>query len=140
MDNINFSLTGLDPVIKRLKDVAPTLRKKALRKGVREGSNIFRDAARRNAPVDSGLTKRSIVTQVSSKKDQVTGRVGVRGGGRKSKDNNPYWWRFIELGFYHKNSGQYIAANPFMRNAQSNNIEGATNKVAEAVRTELDKY
>lgn len=140
MDDVNFSLSGLEPIIKRLKGVAPTLRKKALRKGVREGSNIFRDAARMNVPVLSGLTKRNIVTKVTSKKDQVTGRVGVRGGGRKTKDNNPYWWRFIELGFYHKNSGQYIAPNPFMRNAQKNNLAAATNKVAEAVKTELDKY
>lgn len=139
MADVEFSLNGLRPVLDRLKGLSPRLQKKALRKGVRAGSNIFRDAARANVPVETGLTKRNIVTQVSAKKDSVTGRVGVRGGG-KSKGDNPFYWRFVELGFFHKNSGQYIKANPFMRNAQSKNIDRATNAVSEAIIKEIESY
>lgn len=139
MADVDFSLNGLSPVLDKLKGLSPRLQKKALRKGVRAGCNIVRDAARKNAPAVSGLTKRNIITVVSSKKDEVIGKVGVRGGGR-NKGNNPYWWRFVELGFYHKNSGQYIKANPFMRNAQSQNIDASTNKVADAIWQEIENY
>lgn len=139
MADVDFSLNGLSPVLDKLKGLPPRLQKKALRKGVRAGANIFRDAARSNVPVETGLTKRNIITVVSSKKDEVIGKVGVRGGGR-NKGNNPYWWRFVELGFYHKNSGQYIKANPFMRNAQSQNIDASTNKVADAIWQEIESY
>lgn len=139
MADIEFSLNGLSPVLDKLKGLSLRLQKKALRKGVRAGANIFRDAARANVPVETGLTKRNIITQVSAKKDSVTGRVGVRGGGKNS-GNNPFYWRFVELGFYHKNSGQHIKAKPFMRNAQSQNIDKATNAVSEAVRQEIESY
>ena len=135
---MEFTLDGMKDVIDKLNALPLRLKKNALRKGVRAGSNIIRDAARQNVPVDSGLTKRNIVTIVTSNKDEVISKVGVRGGGR-NKGNNPYWWRFVELGYFSKQMGRYVKANPFMRNAQSNNVDTATNKVAESINAELDQ-
>ena len=99
--------------------------------------NIVRNQARRNAPVDSGLTKRSIVTQVRTRRMAVITKVGVRGGGR-DQGNNPFYWRFIELGFWNKKAGKFIRANPFMRNSLSQNTDKVTDTMAKELKTAIE--
>lgn len=132
MASMSVSMTGWDEAIDKLKGMSPQLQKKCLRPAARTAMNIVRDEARRNVPVDSGLTKRNIITTVSTKRDFVSARVGVRGGGKK-QSNNPFYWRFIELGT------QYIEAKPFLQPALTKNIQAVTNKMAEAISLELSK-
>lgn len=137
MADFNFNLTGFDEVSRKLRGLAPKLQKKALRTASRKAMNIVRNQARSNAPVDSGLTKRNIVTQVKSRRSTVTARVGIRGGGR-DQGNNPFYWRFIELGFWNKKAGKFIRANPFMRNSLSQNTEKVTDTMAKELKTAIE--
>ena len=137
MADFNFNLTGFDEVSRKLRGLAPKLQKKALRNASRKAMNIVRNQARSNAPVDSGLTKRNIVTQVKSRRSAVTARVGIRGGGRK-QGSNPFYWRFIELGFYNVKAKRFIKANPFMRNSLSQNTEKVTDTMAKELKTAIE--
>lgn len=117
--------------------LAPKLQKKALRAASRKAMNIVRNQARRNAPFDSGLTKRSIVTQVKTRRKVVITKVGIRGGGR-NQGNNPFYWRFIEFGFYNAKAGKFIRANPFMRNSLSQNTDKVIDTMSKDLKTAIE--
>jgi HK97 gp10 family phage protein len=64
----------IDALVAHLGELAPKIRNKAIRKGLRVGAKIVRDAAVANAPVKSGLTQRSIKVRAA----KVKGGIGVQ--------------------------------------------------------------
>lgn len=140
-----FKIQGLEPVLAKMKGLAPGLGKKGLRAAARKGMVIVRDAARKNtARWDDPATKASnipkkIAISESAKQGRKEGgvvmRVGVRGGARPNNRDpaDTGHWRFQEFGW----SGH--AARPAMRPALANNIDQVTNAVVAALGPEIDK-
>ena len=138
-----FEIHGLEPVLKKLRTLAPKLKKKGLRSAGTKAMRPVRDAARAGArrvddPETVANIPKNIVTQYSSKASKRVGgsvtKVGVRGGGRIGKEpENTGHWRFIELGTSQQR------AQPFMRPALAERIPQVTDIFVSSLNTEIDK-
>lgn len=151
MSDFEFKLEGIEALERKMKLLPDRFSKRAMRRALRKGANIVRDAARNNArQIDDPETREMIAKNVSvqnggSRRERQAGgpmmRVGVRGGARPLKrgtetglpGGDTTHWRFIEFGTANN------AAQPFMRPALANNVEAATNAVVAAANVELDK-
>lgn len=97
--------------------------RKVSRKAVRAGAVVFRDAVRANAPVRSGLLKRSV--SVDTVRGSLTAgvkfkKVPAKKKGKKGKHKTmPYYWYFLEHGT------SEMSAQPFVRPAFDANIKQA---------------
>ena len=99
--------------------------RKVSRKAVRAGAVVFRDAVRANAPVRSGLLKRSI--SVDTVRGSLTAgvkfkKVPAKKKGKKGKHKHktmPYYWYFLEHGT------SKMPAQPFVRPAFDANVKQA---------------
>ena len=97
--------------------------RKVSRKAVRAGAVVFRDAVRANAPVRSGLLKRSI--SVDTVRGSATAgvkfkKVPAKKKGKKGKHKStPYYWYFLE------NGTSKMSAQPFVRPAFDANVKNA---------------
>ena len=123
-------LEGFDDLARKLRDLAPAMRKKVLRNALAAGARIVRDDAKRRAPVLSGAMKapyrkagtvRDAIKVRTSKAARRSGDVGVfvnikpaKGGGRGARSRaDPYYWRFLEFGT------RKMPARSFLRPATS---------------------
>ena len=151
----NIDLTGVDNVLKRLKQVGYDVQSKGGRFALRKASNIVLKAARETAKgFDDPLTARSIEKNLAlkwgSRKFKQTGdlsfRVGIRGGARNmekygeisgkgtnNKGGDTFYWRFLEFGT------KFIRANHFMRDALANNAQAVTDEFIKQYKVALDK-
>lgn len=145
----DFRIEGLDEVVRKLNALPEKFAKRGMRRALRKGANIVRNAARNNAKrIDDPQTREQIAKNIAvagggSRREKQAGgpmmRVGVRGGAKPtSGDNgtpggNTTHWRFQEFGT------SEMQARPFMRPALANNVAAATNAVVEAAKVELDK-
>lgn len=97
--------------------------RKVSKKAVRAGAVVFRDAVRANAPVRSGVLKRSI--SVDTVKGSPTAgvkfkKVIVKKKGKKGKHKStPFYWYFLE------NGTSKMSAQPFVRPAFDANVKNA---------------
>lgn len=93
------------------------------RKAVRAGAVVFRDAVRANAPVSSGVLKRSI--SVDTVRGSATAgvkfkKVLAKKKGKKGKHKStPYYWYFLEHGTSN------MPAQPFVRPAFDASVKQA---------------
>lgn len=93
------------------------------RKAVRAGAVVFRDAVRANAPVRSGVLKRSI--SVDTVRGSLTAgvkfkKVPAKKKGKKGKHKTmPYYWYFLEHGT------SKMPAQPFVRPAFDASVKQA---------------
>lgn len=149
MADVEFKIEGLDPVIKKLRALPERFAKRGMRRALRKGANVVRDAARDNAKqIDDPETRERIWKNISvqgggSRREKQAGgpmmRVGVRGGARHHDEQsdlpggNTTHWRWIEFGSANN------PAQPFMRPALANNVDAATNAVVAAANVGLDK-
>lgn len=150
MGDISSTITGLDDVNRKLRELAKPARVKAIgRKATRQAMHIARDSARSSAKaIDDPLTRekihKNIVTQQgrSRNSNEIKMRVGIKGGAAQNQysvstaglsGGDTRHWRFIEFGT------SYIKAFPFMRLALSRNIEAITNKFVQVFDAELTK-
>lgn len=146
--SIKFEIQGLENLQSKLEQLNnPRKVKSAIRKALRQGANVVRDAARANAKtIDDPETKEKIWRNIavqggkSKNKDVLVMRIGVKGGASFSNPNPPKetggdtrHWRWIEFGSVNN------PAIPFMRPALSNNIQPVTNKVVQILNDEIDK-
>src|SRR5687768_4903900 len=123
-----FKIQGRDAALRKMRALAPNLKKKAMRTAGTKAMKIVRDSARKLAKrVDDQKTPqsviwKSIVTRYDSKASKREGgsvtKVGVMGGARPAKGNEDTGhWRLIEFGT------SKMAAQPFMRQALANNFD-----------------
>lgn len=138
-----FEIHGLEPVLKKLRGLAPKLQKKALRSAGTKAMKPVRDAARAgwrsvdNPETVANIAKR-VVTQYSSKASKRVGgsvtKVGVLGGGKLTSDpENTGHWRFEELGTSQQ------PAHPIMRPALSERIPQVTDIFVSSLNSDIDK-
>lgn len=97
--------------------------RKVSRKAVRAGAVVFRDAVRANAPVHSGLLKRSV--SVDTVRGSLTAGVKFKKVSAKKKSkkgkhkSTPYYWYFLEHGTSN------MPAQPFVRPAFDASVKQA---------------
>ena len=97
--------------------------RKVSRKAVRAGAVVFRDAVRANAPVHSGLLKRSV--SVDTVRGSLTAgvkfkKVPAKKKGKKGKHKTmPFYWYFLEHGT------SEMSAQPFVRPAFDASVKQA---------------
>jgi HK97 gp10 family phage protein len=161
-----FQLRGLDDALRRMKTLPDKVEKKAAKSAARAGAVIFKNAAIANASkIDDPETptniSKNISVQYSSKLAKQAGgvayRVGVLGGasqyantkhnrrkgrvgktfktaGSKANPGGDTWyWRFVEFGT------SKFGARPFLLPAITQNIDAATDAVANRLSTQIDK-
>lgn len=127
-----------------MQGLSDDMRTKVARQAVAAGAGVVRKAARANAPVDSGnlqaavvmkrvrdtnLTEEYIVTPRRGKTRD--GKAAKRGNGKLGKD--AYYARFVEFGTVK------MPARPFMRPALEDNVQRATQAIAERLAARIKK-
>jgi HK97 gp10 family phage protein len=148
-DTVQFSIIGLDSLLKKFDAINHDVRYKGGRFALRKAAQLVRDAAKQNAlALDDPDTGRSIAANIAERWNgklfRRTGdlgfRVGVLHGARLPKNNldegaggpTPHW-RLLEFGT------EKMAARPFMRPALENNINAATNEFAKHYEKAIDR-
>lgn len=149
-DGVEFSLTGIDELVRKLKDVPVKLRTKGSKRALGKAAAVIRKAAKQNAQrVDDPETGRRIADNIGQRvRGQHTRRTGdamvsvgvltERGPIPKgnpdtgARGNTPHW-HLLELGT------EKAMAQPFMRPALENNIGQAIDKYATELDKEIDK-
>lgn len=114
VDGVKATLVGLPDLRATLLSIPDKMRKKVLRKALREGALIVRTAARAAAPVldkptpyrTPGTLRRALSIR-SSKASTRAGAVGVfvnvrplKKGQRSAKNpKDPFYWRWVNFGW-----------------------------------------
>lgn len=143
---------GADEIMAKLRKLPERLGRNAMRRALRKGANVIRDAARNNAkrfddPKTSDQIWKNVTTQGGGRKmeRQMGGpvmRVGVMGGAKATKTDtggkaapggDTWHWRLLEFGT------SKMRAQPFMRPAASEKAGAAFDAIAKAMPAELDK-
>lgn len=146
---ITVKVEGLAEIDRNLRLLPERLGRNALKRALRKGANVIRNAAKANAQaIDDPETREQIAKNImvasgSRKREKQAGgllmRVGVSGGARPtSGDNgqpggNTTYWRFVEFGT------STAKAQPFMRSAMANSAEAAMSATTTAMEAEIDK-
>lgn len=118
-----ITLAGFKELDDDFKLLSQAEKRQVSRKAVRAGAVVFRDAVRANAPVRSGLLKRSI--SVDTVRGSATAgvkfkKVLAKKKGKKGRHKTvPFYWYFIEHGT------SKMPAQPFVRPAFDANIKQA---------------
>lgn len=143
---------GVDEILRKLRLLPERIGRNAMRRSLRKGANVIRDAARNNAKrFDDAETReaiwKNIAVQSGGKRREkqeggVMMRVGVRGGAKSKKgsgggSSNPggdtWYFRLLEFGT------SKMAAQPFLRPAAAENVGRVSTVVANDMQTQLDK-
>lgn len=141
MADIQFKLTGLDAVTKRLQALPAELRKKPARSALGKAATLVRGQAQTNAIwLDDKETGRkisdNIIQRFRSRYSKRTGDVMISVGvgtekgpipkgnpDEGPKGNTPHW-HLVELGHMVKGGGM-VAPDPFLRPAAEQQAEAA---------------
>ena len=136
---MTVEIEGLKGVEDALSQAGPKLAKRALRKALVAGAELFEAAAKKNAPVlakatgsrQPGELRDAIDMNVKLSGTQESGiaRVGIRRGKEKGSDSPAVWGSFVEFGSIHG------PAQPFMRPA----FEQAKARAQEVFTDEIKK-
>ena len=127
-----------------MQGLSEDMRKKVARQAVAAGAGVVRKAAREKAPVDTGNLKASLVMKrvkdtnlteeyiVTPRKGRTRDvKAAKRGKGALGKD--AYYARFVEFGTVK------VPARPFIRPALEENVQRATNAIADRLRARIKK-
>lgn len=128
---IKVDIGGLGALAEDFARLSRGGQRKVLRQATMAGARVGRDAIRAAAPVDEGITRKSVVA--ASKKQNAHGThtagVKVRSAHREHGRNPAYTWRFSELGTSKE------PARPWIRPTW----DGSESEIADAVRDTLAK-
>lgn len=146
---IYVDVQGLAEIERKLKSLPERLGRNAMRRALRKGANVIRDAARNNAKrIDDPETREQIwkniaVASGGRRREKEAGgvmmRVGVRGGAKPTRgDNgapggNTTYWRFVELGT------SEARAQPFLTPAGAEKAQAAYDAIATDMIKQIDK-
>ena len=158
MTDIQVNVQGLAEIERKLKSLPQRIGQNAMRRALRKGANVIRDAARANAKrIDDPETREQIWKNIAvagggrAREREAGGvmmRVGVRGGAKNYKrkegsyhvggsSTNPggdtWYWRLLEFGW---SQGR---AQPFMRPAMVEKAQAAYNAIAADAIVQVDK-
>lgn len=149
--DISVNVTGLAEIERKLKLLPERVGRNAMRRALRKGANVIRDAARANARrIDDPETREAIYKNIAvagggRRREREAGgvmmRVGVRGGARPLKNGtdtglpggNTTHWRFVELGT------SQARAQPFLTPAGVEKAQAAYDAIAADAIKQVDK-
>lgn len=154
--DVTVKVEGLAETERRLKLLPDRVGRNAMRRALRKGGNVIRDAARANfkALDDSRsleqIWKNVTVKGAGKRRENREGgpvmRVGVLGGARnmtaygefggQGKGNpggDTWYWRFLEYG-----TSEFSAKSP-MRRAMASSAEDALSAIQNSMLAETDK-
>lgn len=147
--DIRVNVEGLAAIERKLKQLPEKIGRNAMRRALRKGANVIRDAARANAKrIDDPETREQIwkniaVASAGKRREKEAGgvmmRVGVRGGAKPTRgDNgtpggNTTHWRFVELGT------SEARAQPFLTPAGAEKAQAAYDATAADMIKQIDK-
>lgn len=147
-DTVEFSITGLDPLLAKLASVSYDVKRKGGRYALRKASQVVEKALKQNAArVDDPQTGRSIAANVAIRWNgrlfKRTGDLGFRvgilhgavlkkGGSTEANAPTPHW-RLLEFGT------EKMRAQPFARQALEQNIGQATNEFVAQYGKAIDR-
>ena len=149
--DISVNVTGLAEIERKLKLLPQRIGQNAMRRALRKGANVIRDAARANAKrIDDPETREQIWKNIAvagggrARERQAGGvmmRVGVRGGARPLKKGtdtglpggNTTHWRFVELGT------SQARAQPFLTPAGVEKAQAAYDAIATDAIKQVDR-
>lgn len=153
--NIKVNVEGLAEIERKLKQLPEKIGKNAMRRALRKGANVIRDAAKANARrIDDPQTREKIheniaVASGGRRREREAGgvmmRVGVRGGARLTRgDNgapggNTTYWRFVEFGARVELGNSEDRAQPFLTPAGVEKAQAAYDATAADMTKQLDK-
>lgn len=150
-------IDGADEILRKLKLLPERVGRSAMRRALRKGANVIRDAARNNAKrIDDPDTReqiwKNIATQgMGRRREREVGGVGMRvgvlggaksrrgggtyevGGSKSNPGGDTFYWRFIEFGT------SQAGAQPFMRPAMNEKAAAAMTEVTSDMQVQLAK-
>lgn len=131
-DGISVTITGLDVVQNRMRELPAQLQKRGVQTALRKAANKLKRAIEANArafddPATPNSIAKNIYVQANNRHFRRTGdimmRVGVLGGGQSKAENesnkggDTWYWKFKEHGYTEWRSGRPQPAKPFIRPA-----------------------
>lgn len=147
-DGVEFSLIGLDGLLRKLEAVQKDTKRRGGRAALRKAARLVEEAARQGAKrLDDAKTGRAIADNVATRwngrRFKQTGdlafRVGVlkgavlKDGGDPSAGAPTPHWRLLEFGT------EKMPAQPFMRPALEQNIGAVIDTFASEFEKALDR-
>ncbi len=140
-------IIGLNDLKSALAAVPQELQKKALYKGVRQGANEIRDAAKARVGVDTGNLKKSIRTyrRKAASRSQVYFAVWAGGTVLDKKRKGRYRSKAnpdradVYYAHYHEYGTSRSRANPFMRSALNEASEQAIDAIASVIKQDFTR-
>ena len=118
-------IEGLDELEKQFDRLIDTSKKKVMQKALNAAAAPIKKEAKANAPMKTGLLKKSIRSKQMKYTEKPS--VGIYVAGKA------YYWWFIE------NGTSKMAAAPFLRPAVDAKYEEGVNKFKEKLKVEIDK-
>jgi HK97 gp10 family phage protein len=119
---------------RQLREIEARLQRRVVGDGVRAAARVFRDAARRGAPVlrapdrrrTAGALRQAIViTRGKFVRGQVSYAVTVRASKlRRGTRDDPFYWRFLEGGWIPRGPGRRIGGGERRRALERSRILG----------------
>ena len=127
--SITVDIRGLGALSQDFATLKRGAQKKVLRQATMAGARVGRDAIRKVAPVDEGITRKNVVAANAKKNADASGMRALRVRGERRDDGTSpaYTWRFSEIGTSKE------PARPWIRPTWDSNEE----EIAAAVRDRL---
>ncbi len=123
--SVGFRVEGLDELERQFDRLIDTTKRKTMQKALNAGIAPIKKEAKAQAPVKTGLLKKSIRSKQMKFTDKPA--VGIYVSGKA------YYWYFIEHGT------SKMAAAPFLRPAADSKHEEGVEKFKEKLKVEIDK-
>lgn len=148
VDDVSFSLTGIDSLVGKLEAVTYDMKRKGGRSALRKAAQVVAAKAEEGAlRIDDPETGRSIAKNIALRWNgrlfKASGdlgfRVGVlhgavlKSGGDKSANSPTPHWRLLEFGT------EKMRAQPFLRRALPESISDATNTFLTGYEKAIDR-
>lgn len=117
---VKFSFDGDKKLVENLKKINRTASGRALRRAAKQGAEVIVQEAKRRAPVDTGLLRKSIRSKFKKRRSEsVTVEIGP--------SEKAYYGYFVEFGT------SKMAARPFLRPAADACYRQAAEETKQAV-------
>jgi HK97 gp10 family phage protein len=132
---------GVTEAVKGLDELERKMQNKIIRKGLRAGGKVWRDAARGEAPTRSGKTRRAIKVRAGKRtKDSISVSVGISD---KDYSGEAFYAAFVLYG--HRvgrrslgDARKLVPANNFLERAYNQSGQAAGDKAIEVMKEELE--
>lgn len=121
----SIRIEGLDELDRQFDRLIDTSKRKVMMKALNAGVAPIKKEAKANAPVKTGLLKKSIRSKQMKYTEKPS--VGIFVSGKA------YYWKFLEEGT------SKLAPRPFLRPAADSKHEEGVNKFKEKWKVEIDK-